>query len=363
MFFNNQNNYIMENLVLAFVSLVIGVIAAAVIFIPETRLKNKARSFGLLSIIYSALSFMFFYYTLPSPARPLLGLFGFTLFILWCLSLFLCSFYLANGIEEAKVYNMKHQRVIVPKKIKGLENVFPAIYIIAFLIFSLISHSVTDAGKPLSASISEARVNLEKNTKHYWGYNPESEKIISLNLAIIYANRALEQNTDSLKNCFEVKESTASLQIIKGEYWYIIPLDFKDKKSWELKKTVPGYFKVYAQDPWCAPLFVSGLKMKYTPEAYYANNLARHLYPKFYNRSFTEYSLVENEVEKPFWVIEVAKTSYFSFDVKSEGKIILDPETGTYEYVLNEVLWGNAKYAWIEPDLPVNTYRTDIIIK
>ena len=326
----------MENHWYYWMAVVIGELGAATIFLSAAR--YKIITFGVLGVFYIVFASIFFYYALPVLSRPLLGSFGFALFIFWLLTWFVSSVL----PKEAG-----------PHKLKNYQQWPPIIYVaVMIIIFFADIYGVGIENKII------INTNLENEVKKYWACNPELKKIIPQDLAITYAGRALS-NTD-MEKYFVIDKAHVTLQINKGVYWYLVPLDFKDDRSWQEKLEIPGYYKILASDPLANPVLVYGLKIKYTPGAFLDNNLGRKLYFEYFNRFLPVNSFQEDDSGRVFWIIDVTKTNFFSWDNQKEGIIIYDPETGGHEYVPQNKLSG-LQYSWIDGNIPTKVFQNLIL--
>lgn len=320
--------------------MIVGLLGAAIIFVPTgINVKNKFMTFMVMTTIYSALSYLAIYSALPRFTFPLAGLFSLLVFGFWLVSRFVC-FILKK--PEAKVFTLSHVRV--PNKNNDYKVHLLVGYFVLFLFFFV---------KEIFCSFIEEKklmVNIESETKQYWSCNSTKFKIIPEKLAISYAEKKLETSEILVGDGFSVNDDLITLQKIGSAYYYLIPLDYQNKKSWNKNSSVPGYFKILATDPYVEPQLILGLTMNYTPGSYYFNNYRRHLYWKYFDKLWLRTSFQENEAGKVFFISEVCRGSFWKYDNVFEGIIILDPETGLDEYVPEEKLKTPA-YSWIDREL------------
>lgn len=328
----------METLYFIWTATIVGLLGAAIIFVPTgINIKNKFMTFMVMAIIYSVLSYLAIYSVLPRFTFPLAGLFSLLVFGFWLISRFFC-FILKE--PEAEVFTLSHKRV---SNKKNDYKVYLSVVYFILLLFFLVKDILY---------FCEPAINFKNETKQYWSCDSTKLKIISKELALSYAEKKLEVNEILVGDGFSANSDMITLQKIDSSYYYLIPLDYKNKKSWNKNFSVPGYFKILATDPYVEPKLILGLDMNFTPGSYYFNNYKRHLYWKYFHKLLFRTSFQENEEGKVFFALEVYRGSFWSYDSVFEGIVILDPETGIDEYISEDKLKTPA-YSWIDRELPI----------
>lgn len=323
------------------IALILGIIGAGIIFISyEAEMSAKATAFGILTVIYTLVGWWIMYAVMASFAYPLLGWLGFLLFWWWVIS---C---LVAGLLSGGEWNWA--------------NLFPIIYIILIVIVLISNMKCTNSGT-YSRLIGEIK---DKNQKH-WSQDiqpldPTHIRLVPQELAISLAKTTLTQDGATLGSQFPLDEDHITLQKINSDYYYLIPLDFKGYSVWTQADYVPGYVKVSATDPYAKPLLITGLKMKYTPDAFFSNNLERVLYWKYYDKILCDYSFEEDDSNHVFWVITVCHTTIGYWGDVVDGVIIFDPQTGTDEFVSIKEIENNHKYDWVDRVIPTELIKNNI---
>lgn len=96
---------------------VIGILGAGIIFLPreiDIKIKKKRIFFLVLSQVYSLISLMLIYWTRPPLSFPTAG----DVILVWFFwfSAYFISFSYKDKRPEAKVFNMKHERIFYKRK-------------------------------------------------------------------------------------------------------------------------------------------------------------------------------------------------------------------------------------------------------
>jgi len=310
-------------------SVIIGVLGALPYFFTK-HATNKGAVVLVLAIVYSLLNLFLIYTNLPHTASPLLGGFSVLIFLCWSLT-------------AAISFSMSKERTHAIW--------FPALVAILWIVVAVSGSEIFNASKYASLI---GKIN-DKTEKH-WSQEiqPIDQNHIRLvpeELAISLAKTVLSQDGSTLGSQYPLATRFITLQKIKNEYWYIIPLDFNSYNVWTKSNGVPAYVKVSATDPYAKPILVNNKKLVYTPEAYFGKNLERHIYWKYINYRLTDFSFEEDDNSNVYWVITVMKPSIAYWGDVIEGVVLINPENGEDEFVSWEKL-KDKKYAWIDRVVP-----------
>jgi len=296
-------------------------------------LGKKVGLFLLMSVIYCLVGWGMFYFAMPSSAYPLGGFFAGLLIIWWIVSAAICIAYNEEWSHSAW---------------------FPIMGIIVFLITLIGGCEAFHAGD-YSNLIGKFK---EKKMTH-WSQDiqpldPTHIRLVPAELALTLANTALSQDGQTVGSQYPISSDYVTLQKIKGEYVYLIPLDFGGWNVWSSSDGVPGYIKVSATDPYAKPVYIGGKKLKYTPEACFGDNLERRLWHKYYNKILTDFSFEEDDNGHVYWVVTVASPSISFWGKTVEGIVLVDPETGTDQFVSMADLKSNRDYDWVDRVMPAH---------
>lgn len=103
-------------------------------------------------------------------------------------------------------------------------------------------------------------------------------RIVSENTARYIASKAVSQ-AGSIGSQFHPDFDHLTLQQRKGRMFYAVPLDYNGYAVWSSTPGTPGWIEIDAQDPELPARYVSAgeQKLAYMPNAYFGQNLERHL--------------------------------------------------------------------------------------
>lgn len=130
--------------------------------------------------------------------------------------------------------------------------------------------------------------------------------------------------------------------IIQNEKLYrVSPLEYEDFFKWFQNRGtgIPGYIKVNVNDPSDVKIVELDKGIKYSPKAYFSDNLFRHIRFKYPSFIFGDYSFELDDNDNPYWIIPVLKPEIGMYGgLDSQGVVIVDPHTGeTNYYAIGEV--------------------------
>ncbi len=247
------------------------------------------------------------YLATPSTAFPFFGVPGFLVFMLWVVAA------IVDGIIEDDV---------------NWSAIFPiiaaVIYIGSFIVGSGFFRS--DDYKNMIGPVEERVWTQDVQPK-----DPKHMRMSTNENATYLAKKVLGE-AGAIGSQFNISESHMTLQMIKKELWYVVPLDYQGFSVWTSTDGVPGYIMVSGEDPHrqaILKMLPADQKMKYTPGAYFSNEIERHLRNKgFINLALTDYTFEVDESGKAWWVVSAYKPSIIWSGEKLEGVIIIDPVNG-----------------------------------
>jgi len=185
----------------------------------------------------------------------------------------------------------------------------------------------------------------------------EDIRLVSLSTASTLAKKVLGQAEGDtvLGSQLKIDYNSACIQEVRGELWWIFPLDFSGFFKWRNRKVVPGYIRVNAQDSTKEAELIDAdrqsgkkFKIRYTREAFFASYLDRKVYlqyPTIYNDDFT-FEVDDNW--RPYYVISATSPEIGFSGYKTRGVIIADPQTGKIEFRK----MGNIP-SWIDRVIPL----------
>lgn len=158
-----------------------------------------------------------------------------------------------------------------------------------------------------------------------------SEDIISVDVET--ARRLGDRILGSVENSswYEVNDEY-NLVTINGNQYRISPLDFRSIFSYWKANTIPGYVLVDAQT--MEAQFVEFEEpMKYSPSAYFGNNLGRSLRSEFPNLIFGKSFFEVDDAGNPYWITSVRTPTIGVFGGYLENSVIItDAVSGSSEF-------------------------------
>ncbi|MDO8599374.1 MAG: hypothetical protein Q7S02_04650, partial [bacterium] len=183
-------------------------------------------------------------------------------------------------------------------------------------------------------------------------------RLVSHELAMYLAGKQLGEASGAIGSRFQLSAEHATQQIVAGELWYVIPLDYRGFSVWQSADYAPGYVMVHAEDPLHPVRVVADQRFVYTPAAYFGTNLERHLRANGYlAKGLTDYTLELDDSRAPWWVVTVYEPTVQWWGKKVTGVVIVNPTTGEHQFHAI----GNVP-AWVDRVVPstfIQTYLAD----
>jgi len=358
--------------VLSFLLSLITAIVGILPFVFEKRSSDYKKPIFRIFIIYLIIAFLLFYAALPSLAYPMLGV----VFLIGVLFSGITIIIMLANVNESI-----HKGWVVT--------------VLGVVILFITSGS----GCSMLRDESYASLigDMESKDMVHWSndiqpLDPTHIRLVPRELAITLAKTALSINGSTLGSQFPLADDYITLQRIKEEYFYLIPLDYEGYSVWTDTDYIPGYIKISATDPYAKPEMITSQKIKYTPGAWFYDNLERILWKDYNDKILTDYSFEEDDNGKVWWVITVCVPTISYWGDKVEGIILFDPTNGDNKFIsLNDInaeeykwidrvypealienyvsYWGSLKNGWLnriwsklnllEPETPTMNYSSD----
>lgn len=332
------------------------------------------RAFILASIVGLSL-FLFggwlFYVATPHLMYPIFGLLGVLVFVVWIMTTLIAGATLFIE-EESRFF-----KCTLPFGV-GAFVVLMTTWTMGWGVFR------SDDYKNL-IGVMEVR----EWTQDVQPADPNHIRLVTEEYALFLAEKQLVQVPGAIGSQFDIDRNRIVLQRINGEFWYVIPLDFKSWKVWTSVDGVPAYIKVNGTDPSATPVVVNDLHFRYTPNAYFGHNLERHLRSDgYFFKGLAEYMLEVDDDGRAWWVVPVFETTIGWSGKVMTGVIQVDPETGSHSFFSKDDIpiwidraipksfvtqyisyWGDLKGGWwnsfwggkdlVEPEYPSLVYGAD----
>lgn len=256
--------------------------------------------------------------------------------------------------------------------------ILPAIVVVLILFNSVVSTGIVNSSKK-RAMIGEVQ---EKE------FSTEISPIDLTQIPVV--DQKLAQNLGDKKLGEQVALGSQvtlgefTQQNVNGKLYWVAPLMHSGFFKWNgNKEGTPGYIMISATKQQDIKLVqeIDGkkIKIKYQPNAFFGDDLARHVYMAGYkNVGLTDYSFELNDDNKPFWVITKYENTFGFTGSKAKGVIIVDAQTGDIEdydlenipewvdrvipanFVINQLdQWGRYIHGWWNPSNKDEVQTTD----
>lgn len=257
----------------------------------------------------------------PTTIWPLYGIYGFWILLFWAISAFV------DFLPEERASSV----VLFP--VAGM-----LLFIGSWIFGSGCFHAAEYASMigPMESRVWTQDVQPK---------DPRHMRMSTRENAVYLAGKTLGE-AGAIGSQFEISEEHMTLQRIKGELWYVAPLDFVDLRSWNGTDGTPGYVMVHGEDPNRRAILKQlppDQHLRFMPGAWAWDNLERHLRINkgYTNLGFAEYKFEIDEDGKPWWVIPTYLPTIMWNGEKVTGVIIVDPVNGdaTFKTLENVPDW------------------------
>ncbi|OGZ16632.1 MAG: hypothetical protein A3G11_00875 [Candidatus Lloydbacteria bacterium RIFCSPLOWO2_12_FULL_51_9] len=269
-----------------------------------------------------------FYLSTPSTVWPLWGIFGLLTFLMLIVAMFVAGIYSEPAPPLIAI-------------------VFPLAFLAMYVVSNIAGWGMfrADDYKAMIGTVETRDWTQDIQPK-----DPKHMRMSTVENAVYLSGKAVGQ-AGTIGSQFQISESHMTLQMVKGELWYVVPLDFAGFSTWLNVDGVPAYVMVHGEDPQVAPKLVElaqGKRFRYTPGAFWGNELERHLR----TNGYTDIGLAEFKFEidddgKPWWVVPLFKPTISWGGEKVTGILLVDPASGEiFQKQMHEVP------AWVDRVVP-----------
>lgn len=280
------------------------VIIALLATIPFFVLKKPGAAIST-GVITWIVSMFVYYFGLPSLVHPLGGAFGGLVLGAW----------VVTALIDSSI-NEKMSKIAY----------FPIIGVILLLI----THGAgCSCGQSDKYHALIGTVEKKEWTQDVQPKDPKHVRLVPLELAYYSATKQLGEVPGSIGSQFEINKEALTLQLIKGELWYVAPFDFKGFGAWQTAGVSPGYVMVHGEDPKHPVVVEYHQKYKYMTSSLFWDNLERHIYDKYCRWGLDDFSFEIDESGKAFWVVTVYEKVIGWGATKVRGVVVVDPIDGT----------------------------------
>lgn len=292
------------------IAIVIGAIGALPLLIAKRFV--VAGIFTVIAIIIA--SFCFYLYT-PALLWPLGGTYTVMVFVFWVIAAVL-AFSIAESDYETNI---------------PLSIAPPIILMVVALLVTIFGSSALFHAKEYAALIGE--MEQREWTDTVQPKDPRHMRMGSSENAIQMASTTLGQ-LGPVGSRFEISGKHATIQRVNDHLQFIVPLDYSGFWSWYTAEGVPAYIIVDAENPYHDPKLVKlDQVMRFTPGAFGANNLERHLRTEGYLTSgLMEWSFEIDDDLREWWVVTVYHPVIAGGAVVVDGIVVVNPYDGTHQF-------------------------------
>lgn len=171
-------------------------------------------------------------------------------------------------------------------------------------------------------------------------------RVVSEHQAQYLADKVLGESNKVLGSRYEL--GRVHISQIKGELFWIAPLEFRGFFQWNKFSTSAGYVMVSAEDDQRRPVLVDTLNLRFLPSACFGDNLLRHVYTNGYNDiELHDLTFELDDNYKPFYTITATKPTLGFDGDKVFGVVVVDPVSG-------EITWYdiNKTPEWVDRVIP-----------
>jgi hypothetical protein len=163
--------------------------------------------------------------------------------------------------------------------------------------------------------------------------DPQHIRLVPTELAIYRAQQALGniQGATTIGSQYELAADYTTIQMVAGELWYVIPLDFRDFGSWTGSQGAPGYAQVHAEDVERAVKVVTNQRYRYMPGAYFGDNLERYVWNGNPLRPVSDWTFELDDDNHAWWVATLTEYRVMYSGAVGVGVLLVDPTNGNMQ--------------------------------
>lgn len=131
----------------------------------------------------------------------------------------------------------------------------------------------------------------------------------------------------------QVKLGKLTRQDVNGKPYYVAPLVHSSFFKWLSNKETDGYVMVSATDANDVKLVTTldngqPAAIKYQPEAYFGDDLKRHIYSVVKNQGITDFTFEINDSGKPYWTATLYRHTIGLSGAEATGIALIDATSG-----------------------------------
>lgn len=163
--------------------------------------------------------------------------------------------------------------------------------------------------------------------------DPQHIRLVPTELAIYRAQQALGniQGATTIGSQYELATDYTTIQMVAGELWYVIPLDFRGFGSWSGSQGAPGYAQIHAEDVDRPVKVVTDRRYRYMPGAYFGDNLERYVWNNDATRPVSDWTFELDDDNHAWWVATLTEYRVMYSGAVGVGVLLVDPTNGNMQ--------------------------------
>lgn len=147
-----------------------------------------------------------------------------------------------------------------------------------------------------------------------------------------------EKLIGSIPNSSYYQLGELTRQKIKGEEYWVAPIEYRGYFQSKKARSTPGYIMVSAERADDTGTLKDNFHMKYVPSAYFGQNITRRVREKYTNLILFGEGFEPNDDGQPYYVIAVGHYAKYRSGSVVDGAVLVNPEKGEMkEYSLKDV--------------------------
>ena len=229
------------------------------------------------------------------------------------------------AIDEEKS-SASHSSVVIAK----ISGAIAALLFVGIVLVGILSMPLIESSRYRNLIGSPQKDEFSSNVSPI---NPNQMILVDDSIARRLGEKVLGEDPALGSRC-ELGHFT--LQIVKGNLYWIAPLEHSGFWKWKGNDGTPGFVAVNATNEKDVKLIkeVNGkpLSIRYLPSGFFSEDLERHIYSNGYaSVGLTDYTFEVDDDWNPFWVVTTYDTKVFWLGDDATGIVIVNPETGEIE--------------------------------
>jgi len=220
----------------------------------------------------------------------------------------------ASAFASSVIYNVENMNIIGG-----------AALIVAILVVPMLTSGAQVAGAQALAEIPQ--VQTAENATDL--IDTQHIRLTSYKTALWRADKVIG-NLGYKVGVFE-----PDVQFIDSELIWLAPMDFTslDKSLIYAGEGTEGYVILSAEDPKAEPERVTGIAMKYTPNAILENDLTRHIWEDYPTYIIHDHVFQLDGEGNPEWITLLTQPALYGIIGEvPQGIVVTDPVTGSNEF-------------------------------